>query len=106
MRPCGNYVLVKPDDVLKQTSSGIITGTTSEHSREEVAKVEGTLVAIGKDAWADCGDGTPWAKVGDKVFIKRHVSDRIEDKNDIVNGEPQKYFLLSDLDVLAVIEEV
>ncbi len=105
MHPCGNYVLVKPDDVLKQTSSGIITGTANEHSREEVAKVEGTLMAVGKDAWKDFGDGSPWARVGDKVFIKRHVSDRIEDKNDIVNGEAQKYFLLSDLDVLGVISD-
>ncbi len=105
MHPCGNCVLIKPDDVLKTTESGIVTGTENEHDREEVAKVEGTLMAIGSCAWKDYGDGSPWAKVGDKVFFKRHVSDRIEDKNDIVNGKPQRYFLMSDIDVLAIIEE-
>jgi len=105
MTPCGNYVLVKPDDVVKTTESGIITGTANEHNREETAKVEGTLMAVGKDAWRDCGDGSPWAEVGDKVYFKRHVSDKIADKNNMVDGKPQVMFLLSDLDILAVITE-
>ncbi len=103
--PCGHYVLIRPDDVVRKTESGIITGTADEHSREGTAKVEGTLVAVGYNAWKDIGDGRAWAEVGDKVFFKRHVSDRIEDKNDIIDGHPQIFFLLTDLDVLGVINE-
>jgi len=102
VNPVGYIIMVKPDDVLKKTASGIITGTDNQHSREEVAMVEGTLVAVGHLAWKDCGDGTPWAELGDKVYFKRHVADRIKDDNDIVDGKPQTYFLMTDKDVMGV----
>lgn len=105
INPCGPHVLVKPDPVEKKTASGIITGTADLHAREEVARVKGTLVAIGQGAWIDYADGEPWAQVGDHVYFKRHVSDRYEDEDDIVDGKPQQYFLLSDLDILGVINE-
>jgi len=104
VKPVGYIVMIKPDDVLKKTESGIITGTADEHSREEVAMVEGTLVAVGHLAWKDCGDGSPWAKVGDRVYFKRHVADRIKDESDIVDGKAQIFFLLTDRDILGVLE--
>ena len=103
IRPCGHYVLVKPDPIEKTTASGIITGTADLHKREEVARVKGTLVATGPNAWIDFG-GDQWAEVGDHVYFKRHVSDRYDDENDIVDGKPQQYFLLADENILGIIE--
>ena len=112
IKPCGHYVLVKPDPVETVTAGGIITGTKDLHAREEVARVKGTLVAVGQNAWKafgqgeDDGVGKPWAEVGDHVYFKRHVSDRYEDEDDIdQEGKPQAYFLLSDDNILAVIRD-
>lgn len=105
LRPCGPHVLVMPDPVEEVSEGGIITGTKEQLSREGVARVKGTIMAIGKGAWIDYGDGNPWAEVGDHVYFKRHVSDRYEDENDIVEGKPQQYFLLTDLDILGIIED-
>lgn len=103
MQPCGHYVLVRPDPVETTTASGIITGTNHQHEREAVARVKGTLVAVGEQAWQAFG-GDPWAEVGDRVYFKRHVSDRYEDQNDVVDGKPQVYFLMADENVLGVLE--
>ena len=105
LRPCGPHVLVKPDPFEETTESGIITVTKDQLRREEVARVKGTLVAIGNGAWIDYGDGKPWAEVGAHVYFKRHVSDRYLDEDDKVDGKPQEYFLLTDLDILGIIED-
>ena len=103
--PCGNYVIVKPEVIEKVSTGGIILDD-SMVNRENTAKVRGTLVAVGDMAWKDWGDGSPWAKVGDRVYFKRHVSDKIEDEDDLdKHGKPTLYFLLADLDILAVIED-
>ena len=103
-KPCGNYVIVKPE-ILEKVSTGGIILNDDMVSRENTAKVRGTLVGIGDSAWEDC-IGEPWAKVGDRVYFKRHVSDKIEDEDDLdEHGKPALYFLLSDLDILAVIED-
>lgn len=106
IKPCGHYILIKPEPVEESYGEmGIVTGTNNQHSREHVASVRGTLVAVGENAWKAFDSGEPWAEVGDKVYFKRHVADRIEDRTDMVNNKPQEYFLMSDENVLAVIEE-
>jgi len=106
IKPCGHYVLIKPDAVEDTYGDmGIIAGTSNQLSREHVASVRGELVAVGENAWKAFDSGMPWANVGDKVYFKRHVADRIEDKDDIINGKPQDYFLMSDENILAVIGE-
>ena len=104
LKPCGHYVLVKPDPVEQTTASGLVVMTKETKKREEVARIEGTLVAVGPQAWVAFG-GEPWAEVGDRVYIKRHVSDIYEDEADYVDDKPQKYFLMADENILAVIEE-
>ena len=104
-KPCGNYVIVKPETIEKVSQGGIILDDDMV-SRENTAKVRGTLVASGELAWADIGTGRPQANVGDRVYFKRHASDKIEDEDDLdKHGKPMLYFLLSDLDILAVIED-
>jgi len=101
IKPCGFMVLVKPDDVETKTESGIIL--TLDESKEAMAQVYGTLVAVGPSAWRAFDDGTPWAKVGDKVVYSKYGGKILLDKE---NGV--KYTMLRDEDVLAVItkEEV
>lgn len=105
IEPCGSYVLVKPDKFERETQSGIVIATEQEAQREDVARVKGTLVAVGPCAWGDYIDGEPWAQVGDHVYYKRHIADMYKDEDDIVDGKPQKYFLMNDLNILAVIND-
>jgi co-chaperonin GroES (HSP10) len=105
VRAVGHYVLVKPDTVESVSAGGIITGTQGQLQREQVASVKGTLVSIGDIAWADYTGGRRWANIGDRVFFKRHVADRIQDEKDIVDGKPQEYFLMNDNNILGVIED-
>lgn len=103
--PCGHYVLVEPETMEKVSEGGIILNKDMIN-RENTAKVRGTIVAIGQNAWKAYDDGEPWAEVGDKVWFKRHVSDKIEDDNDIdEHGEKKLYFLLNDNDILAIRDE-
>ena len=104
VKPCGHYVLVEPEIIDAVSEGGIILNKDMVN-RENTAKVRGTIVAIGANAWKDYG-GEPWAEVGDKVWFKRHVSDKIEDDNDIdEHGEKKLYFLLNDNDILAIRDE-
>jgi len=105
IKPAGHYILIKPDPVETMTASGIVTGTQSQHEREHVASIRGTLVGVGSGAWLAFDQGDPWAHVGDHVYFKRHVADRIEDKSDMVDGKPQEYFLMADENLLAVIDD-
>lgn len=104
-KPCGHYVIVKPDVIEKVSGGGIILNQNMVES-ENTAKVKGTLVAVGPNAWTAFDNGDPWAEVGDNVYFKRHVSDKIKDENDLdEHGEPTLYFLLADENILAVIED-
>lgn len=106
IEPCGAYILVKPDKFERKTASGLIVATEAEAEREDVARVEGILVAVGPAAWADYIDGEPWAEVGDHIYFKRHIADRYVDKDDLdENGKPQIYFLMNDLNLLARIND-
>ncbi len=105
IKPCGHYVLVKPERMDKISAGGIILQDKTVDA-ENVAKVRGEIVALGENAWKAFDDGDPWAKVGDKVYFKRHVSDMINDESDKDDdGEPQAYFLMQDSNILAVIED-
>ena len=113
IKVCGHYVLVKPEKFEEKSLGGIITATAKQAGREDAGAVRGHIVGIGPNAWKafnqgeqDQGAGKPWAEIGNYVFFKRHVSDRIEDRNDIDElGRPQEYFLLNDENIQAIIEE-
>jgi co-chaperonin GroES (HSP10) len=105
IKVCGHYVLIKPEKMKKKTKSGLILPDAMVN-KENVASVRGTLVGVGDNAWKAFDGGDPWAEIGDKVYFKRHVSDRIQDDTDKdEDGEPQEYFLMADENILAVIED-
>ena len=102
INPTGHHVLIAPDDVEETSEGGIITNLGGDSTRREfAATTRGTIVAIGPTAGKDPGlGGKPWVKVGDYVYYTRHVSKVITDKE-----TGKDYFLLTDENVLAVIED-
>lgn len=96
LRPCGDRVLVK---LKPPEQKGLIIQTRTTVEQEKYATQEATIVWIGKGAWKQCGDGSPWAEVGDKVLICKYSG---EDREDIEPGEV--YRMISDENVYGVFE--
>ena len=95
--PAGHRVLVKPDSVEEKSQGGIIIQHANK-DRVEEAQVTGTIVAIGPQAWKDFSDGTPWAKVGDRVLFAKFGGFSVS-----IVGE--KHRIMNDEDITAIIEE-
>ena len=96
--PRGHRILVSPEKKEEKTAGGIIiTATTRE--QEELAGIFGTVVAIGHSAWNAFDDGTPWAKVGDRVVFSKYGGIVLKDPD---TGE--MYRLLNDDDIYCTIE--
>lgn len=102
---CGHYVLVKPERMEKMTKGGIYI-PDANRKREDAAATRGHIIGIGINAWKAFDSGEPWAKVGDYVYFKQYVADKIIDDDDLDEaGDPQEYFLMVDENILAVIGE-
>ena len=93
--PAGHRILVLPDEVEHKTASGIVLATASQQQREEMAQVDGVLIAVGTNAWHD--QAAPFAVVGQRVMFGKYTGIVREGK------DGKKYRVLSDLDVVAVI---
>ncbi len=96
IEPAGHRVLIFPDQVSDQRGSLYVPQTTRE--REQFAQIFGTVVKVGLSAWKAFDDGTPWAKVGDRVAISKYGGFVIEDP-----ANKFQYRLINDEDVTAVI---
>lgn len=106
LRPLGGRVIVKQDK-LDETdpvyrsakAAGVVFVDTDDRKREEQAVVKGTIVAIGDMAFKEpVGDGTPWVKVGDRVYFAKYAG------KIIVDPETDEEFLaLNDEDLVIAI---
>lgn len=96
----GHRVLLKPDIAPAETESGIYIGHTDTYQREQGATQIGIIVGIGPNAWLDFKPGTPWAKVGDKVYYAKYAGKEIKDKN----GEIE-YVIINDEDVQCIVHD-
>ena len=70
--PFGSYVIVRPQELVKETSSGIRLVRLDE-DRARGGMIEGYVVAIGPLAFKDelNPSGKPWYEIGDRViFVK------------------------------------
>lgn len=117
MRPCGFYLLVKPDDDIirkelgKEVEDGYVRDSgffipksaesVTDIQRERAAQQIGTLVDIGEIAWYDYAKGQHWAKIGDRVVFAKYAGKFI---NDPVTDE--LLILLQDSDIVGKIKEV
>lgn len=111
IHPCGDRVLIKPDEIEEKTEGGIIIpGTVSE--LHAMAQSIGTFVAAGPDAYMDNvtrdrqgqiierkGFSQAFAKPGDRVAFAKYGGLQVNGKD----GE--SYRLMNDVDVTAVVEE-
>lgn len=94
--PRGARILVLPDSVETKTASGIITSTGTAALREELAQVDGVVIAMGNTCYHDQPE--PYCKVGDRVIFGKYSGIFREGK------DGKTYRVINDLDVVAVLE--
>ena len=102
IKPTGHHVIIEPDEFEEISEGGIVVSTGGDSARrEQAATTRGRIKAIGPTAWKDQGfGGVAWAQLEDYVYFTRHVSKTITDKE-----SGKDYFLLTDDNILAIIEE-
>ena len=95
--PVGARVVILPDEVETTTKSGIITATGTQVMREEMAQVDGIVVAMGNTCYHDQPE--PWCAVGDRVVFGKYSGIFRTGK------DGRTYRVINDLDVVAVIDK-
>lgn len=94
LRPLGDRLIVKAVAKEELTRSGIILPDTVDKERPE----QGEVMGVGPGKLLDNGSRAPMnVKVGDKVLFKKYSPDEVK-----VDGE--EYLVLSEGDVMAVVE--
>lgn len=94
LRPLGDRLIVKALSKEEKTSSGIILPDTADKERPE----QGEVVAVGPGRMLDNGSVSAMhVKVGDKVVFKKYSPDEVK-------IEGKEFLVISESDVLAVIE--
>lgn len=69
--PVGAMILIEMDQVDEKTESGLIIKPEITIDKDEVLETRGTVRKVGKSAWEEYPE--PWAKVGDKVLVRRNA---------------------------------
>ena len=103
LKPLGPRVIVKPDDFddadphyAAAKRAGIVL---KRDKFEQDAVVIGTVVSIGPKAFHEpVGDGTPWVKVGDRVYYAKFAGKQVIDPE-----TKDELLLLNDEDLCAEI---
>ncbi|MTV22097.1 co-chaperone GroES [Staphylococcus delphini] len=94
LKPLGNRVVIEKKEQEQTTKSGIVlTDSAKEKSNE------GVIVAVGPGRILDNGERLkPELKEGDRVVFQQYAGTEVK-RND------QEYLVLSEDDILAVIED-
>lgn len=93
LRPLGDRVVVKPLPQEEVTKSGIIL-----HTNEKERPERGEVIAIGNGRLLDNGSFAPMnVKVGDRIVFKKYSPDEVK-------FDDQEYLVISETDIMAVIE--
>ena len=95
LRPLGDHIIVKPLKAEEITKSGIVLPDTADKEKPE----QGEIIAVGPGKWNEDGDKriAPSVKVGDKVVFKKYSPDEVK-------IEDEEYLVLSESDLMAIIE--
>jgi chaperonin GroES len=92
LKPLADRVLVKVDEEETKTAGGILLPDTAQKKSQK-----GTVLAVGSGKVLDNGTRLPFeVKVGDHVLFAKYSGVDIDE-----NGE--KYLLLSERDILAIL---
>lgn len=97
INPKGHRILVLPDEVETKTASGIVVATGTAELREQLAQVDGIVIAMGNTCFSDQPES--WCAVGERVIFGKY-SGIIRDGKD-----GKKYRIINDLDVVATVEK-
>lgn len=95
--PLLHTILIKPDTTETKTEGGIIIPDLVS-DRERKAVEIGTVVRVGPRAFIDYGRSPDILSKGDRVTFARYAGKEVTEGDD-------KYLLVNDVDVLAVIKE-
>jgi chaperonin GroES len=94
LRPLNDRLIVKALPKEEMTKSGIILPDTMDKEKPE----QGEVIAVGPGKLKDDGNRVPMSvKAGDKIMFKQYAPDEIKIEN-------EKYLVLSEYDILAVVE--
>lgn len=94
LRPLGDRVIVKPAAKEEMTKAGIILPDTVDKERPE----QGEVIAVGPGRALENGSRAAMSlKIGDKVVFKKYGPDEVKIDN-------QEFLVISESDVMAVIE--
>jgi chaperonin GroES len=94
LKPLFNNVIIKASPKEEVTKSGIVLPDTVDKEKPE----KGEVVAIGSGKVLDNGQVLKMSvKVGDQVMFKKYSPDEVK-----VDG--QEYLVLSESDIIAIIE--
>lgn len=93
LQPLGDRVVVEREEAQEKTAGGIVLPDTAKDKPQQ-----GKVIAVGEGRVAKDGKRRPLQiKAGDKVLFTSYAGDEFK-----VEGE--KYFLMREDDILAVIE--
>ncbi|MFH1620615.1 MAG: co-chaperone GroES [Patescibacteria group bacterium] len=94
LRPLGDRVIIKPVAKEEMTKAGIILPDTVDKDRPE----QGEIIAVGPGKLLENGSRAPMSlKVGEKVVFKKYSPDEVK-------IEDQEFLVISESDVMAVVE--
>lgn len=94
LKPLNDKIIVKPIEEDEVTKAGIVLPDTAEKEKPE----KGEVIAVGPGKLLDNGQRAPMSvKVGDKVVFKKYASDEVK-------IDDTEYFVISEEDIIAIIE--
>lgn len=94
LTPLGDRLIIEPISENEVTKAGIILPDTVDKEKPE----KGRIIAVGSGKLADNGTRiAPQVKVGDMVLFRKYSPDDVK-----VDGK--EYLILSESDILAIIE--
>jgi co-chaperonin GroES (HSP10) len=92
--PLNYRLVVLPDDIVTTTKSGIITVSKGNEFKEEMAQIEGLVVAMGDGCFKE--DPNPGCKVGDRIIFGKYSGLLFE------GNDKKKYRIINDENVVAI----
>lgn len=92
--PLNDRLIIDAGKKEEKTASGLILPETASQERPE----QGTVIAVGPGRLDDKGNRVPMTvKVGNKIVFKKYSPDEVK-------VDDKEYLVISESDVLAVIE--
>ena len=91
--PKGHRILVLPEVVEEKSTGGIIINVGNDMKREELAQINGRVIAMGNTCYHDQVE--PWCAVGDTVIFGKYSGLFYQ------GDDEKKYRVVNDLDIVA-----